>query len=204
MSALEKLRQRGGDDGPIIMEVDDDEPSSGSGARPSRPSAGSVPAARSSSTDGEHSKWQVLYPNYLDKKKKIPEGRRVGLEVAVENPRVTEMAEVCKQLNIPAKVENKAYPRDWMVPGRLRVLLKLPDGSCPHAEIKTKRQLLQKMGELILALPHRKNPPAKKAADGDKAAEGSGDKAAASGSGGAAAKANPAASNAKKKKGKKK
>ena len=32
-------------------------------------------------------------------------------------------------------MQNKAYPRDWLIPGRVRVLLKHPDGTPVNPEI---------------------------------------------------------------------
>ena len=38
-------------------------------------------------------------------------------------PTVADMLEVCKFYNIPFVAENKAYSRDWMMRGRIRVNL---------------------------------------------------------------------------------
>lgn len=77
---------------------------------------------------------------------------------AVENPQPLEMAEICEFLQIPHRLEmNKAYPRDWMIRGRIRVLLKTPDGVHTHSEIHDKKQLMKKMGELIPKLKSRVN-----------------------------------------------
>ncbi|CAJ1429032.1 unnamed protein product [Effrenium voratum] len=70
------------------------------------------------------SKWNIIYPNYINSKKTVQEGRRVGLEKACEHPRAFEMAEVCEYLKIPHVCEpDKAYPRDWLIRGRVRILL---------------------------------------------------------------------------------
>ncbi|CAE8604374.1 unnamed protein product [Polarella glacialis] len=106
------------------------------------------------------SKWNVLYPNYINSKKTVPEGRRIGLEKGVEHPRPQEMAEVCEFLKIPHVLEmGKSYPRDWMPDGRVRVLLKTPEGKVTHPEIHTKKALMLKMGELIPKLTSRANGP---------------------------------------------
>merc|ERR1719456_752523 len=82
------------------------------------------------------SKWNMLYPNYINAKKTVPEGRRIPLDKAVEHPHPTEMAEICEFLRIPHVLEmGKAYPRDWLIRGRVRVLLKTPDGAFCHPEI---------------------------------------------------------------------
>ena len=53
----------------------------------------------------------------------------------------------------------KAAKRDWLVRGRVRVMLKNPDGTFVHNEVQTKKQIMIKMGELIPKLKHRVNPP---------------------------------------------
>mmetsp|Transcript_32939 Transcript_32939/g.49866 ORF Transcript_32939/g.49866 Transcript_32939/m.49866 type:complete len:173 (+) Transcript_32939:53-571(+) len=111
--------------------------------------------------DIDTSRWNALYPNYIDSKKKVFEGRRIGLEKAVEQPHAAEMAEICQYLKIPHLLEmDKYYPRDWMIGGRVRVMLKTPEGAFTHPEIHNKKQLMLKMGELIPKLPSRaKGPP---------------------------------------------
>mmetsp|Transcript_133897 Transcript_133897/g.416444 ORF Transcript_133897/g.416444 Transcript_133897/m.416444 type:complete len:163 (+) Transcript_133897:83-571(+) len=142
------------------------------------------------SAELDTSKWNVLYPNYLNSKKTIPEGRRIAVGKAVEHPHPAEMAEICEYLKIPHVLEmNKAYPRDWLIRGRVRILLKTPEGAFTHAEIHTKKQVLEKMGELIPKLKSRASgvPPGMVPA------------AAAAASSAAAAPASSAASKAAKK-----
>ncbi|CAE7865693.1 SRP19 [Symbiodinium sp. KB8] len=43
------------------------------------------------------SKWQIIYPNYINSKKTVQEGRRIGVDKACEHPRAFEMAEVCER-----------------------------------------------------------------------------------------------------------
>mmetsp|Transcript_39923 Transcript_39923/g.69136 ORF Transcript_39923/g.69136 Transcript_39923/m.69136 type:complete len:167 (-) Transcript_39923:76-576(-) len=106
------------------------------------------------------SKWNVLYPNYLNSKKTVPEGRRIPLPQAVEHPHAAEMAEICEFLKIPHVLEmEKAYPRDWLIRGRVRLMLKTPEGAFTHPEIHNKKQLMLKMGELIPKLKSRINGP---------------------------------------------
>eukprot|EP00747_Dinoflagellata_sp_TGD_P161803 gnl/TRDRNA2_/TRDRNA2_178728_c0_seq1.p1 gnl/TRDRNA2_/TRDRNA2_178728_c0~~gnl/TRDRNA2_/TRDRNA2_178728_c0_seq1.p1 ORF type:complete len:165 (+),score=43.12 gnl/TRDRNA2_/TRDRNA2_178728_c0_seq1:92-586(+) len=102
------------------------------------------------------SKWSILYPNYLNSKKSRPQGRRIATANAVEHPHPAEMAEICEYLKIPHVLEmHKSYPRDWLIRGRVRVLLKTPEGAFTNAEVHTKEQLLLKMGELIPKLKSR-------------------------------------------------
>ncbi|CAL1162276.1 unnamed protein product [Cladocopium goreaui] len=106
------------------------------------------------------SKWNMLYPNYINSKKTVQEGRRIAAEKACEHPRAFEMAEICEYLKIPHVCEpDKAYPRDWLIRGRVRVLLKTPEGAYTHPEIHTKKDVMLKMGELIPKLKGRANGP---------------------------------------------
>jgi signal recognition particle subunit SRP19 len=111
-----------------------------------------------------YAKWQILYPNYIDSTKNLFMGRRIAVANGVEHPNVREMADVCEVLKIPCVIEDKSYSRDWLVRGRVRVMLKNPDGTFVHNEVQTKKQIMLKMSELIPKLKHRVNPP-KEAAD---------------------------------------
>merc|ERR1719272_1871466 len=66
------------------------------------------------------------------------------------------MAQICEHMSIPHVLEmNKAYPRDWLIKGRLRVLLKTPEGNHTHEDVHSKKDLMLKMGELIPKLKNR-------------------------------------------------
>mmetsp|Transcript_40225 Transcript_40225/g.87943 ORF Transcript_40225/g.87943 Transcript_40225/m.87943 type:complete len:153 (-) Transcript_40225:77-535(-) len=106
------------------------------------------------------SRWNILYPNYINSKKTVQEGRRIGIAKAAEHPHAAEMAEICEFLKIPHVLEmDKAYPRDWQIRGRVRILLKTPEGAFTHPEIHTKKQVMEKMGELIPKLKTRVSGP---------------------------------------------
>merc|ERR1719262_1655995 len=106
--------------------------------------------------DMDTSRWNVIYPNYLNSKKTVPEGRRIAISKGVEHPHPAEMAEICEYLKIPHVLEmDKAYPRDWLIRGRVRVLLKTPEGNFTHQEVHSKKDLMLKMGELIPKLKSR-------------------------------------------------
>eukprot|EP00929_Paragymnodinium_shiwhaense_P007110 TRINITY_DN111061_c0_g1_i1.p1 TRINITY_DN111061_c0_g1~~TRINITY_DN111061_c0_g1_i1.p1 ORF type:complete len:160 (-),score=49.92 TRINITY_DN111061_c0_g1_i1:115-594(-) len=110
--------------------------------------------------DVDTSKWNVLYPHYINSKLTYSEGRRISTAKAVPNPVAPEMAQVCEFLKLPYKLEmNKSYPRDWMIRGRIRVMLKTPEGKFTHPEVQSKQQLMLKMGELIPTLKNRQNNP---------------------------------------------
>eukprot|EP00920_Eleutheroschizon_duboscqi_P030593 GHVT01073975.1.p1 GENE.GHVT01073975.1~~GHVT01073975.1.p1 ORF type:complete len:170 (-),score=26.51 GHVT01073975.1:721-1230(-) len=108
----------------------------------------------------DRSQWPILYPNYLNSKKTIAQGRRIPKALAAEDPDVREMKLICDHLEIPAAIELKCYPRDWLVVGRLRVLLVDERTSMPFkANISNKRRLLVEMGRLIPDLKTRSEVP---------------------------------------------
>uniref|UniRef100_A0A7N0UXB8 Signal recognition particle 19 kDa protein n=1 Tax=Kalanchoe fedtschenkoi TaxID=63787 RepID=A0A7N0UXB8_KALFE len=95
-------------------------------------------------------KWVVFYPIYINSKKTIAEGRRIGTSKACENPTCVEIYDSCKYLNIPAAIEiDKAYPRDFMQRGRVRVLLKREDGTFSNPGITSRKQLMLQVAELV-------------------------------------------------------
>merc|ERR1719245_871695 len=101
-------------------------------------------------------RWRCLYPNYINSKKSAHHGRQIARERGVEWPHPAEMAEICEYLKIPHVLQmDKAYPRDWLIRGRVRVMLKTPEGAYTHQEIHTKQQVMEKMGQLIPKLKSR-------------------------------------------------
>ncbi|CAD7957450.1 unnamed protein product [Amoebophrya sp. A120] len=112
--------------------------------------------AAASSTDADTSGWNIFYPNYCNSEKTVPEGRRLGKEHCVAHPTAPEMAEAGKQLQLRVALEmSKCYPRDWLVQGRVKVLLKKEDGSFCNPEIKTKRDFLKQVCKVIQKMKHR-------------------------------------------------
>ena len=79
---------------------------------------------------------------------------------AVERPTVGEMIEICQKYGVPFVLENKAYSRDWLVRGRLRVNL----GSVDNEEVNTKIKLMNRMCIEIPALASRAERLKKEAA----------------------------------------
>ncbi|CAN8321194.1 unnamed protein product [Cochlearia groenlandica] len=101
-------------------------------------------------------KWVVMYPVYMNSKKTVAEGRRISLSKACENPNCIEISDCCKHLKLPSAVEiDKAYPRDFMQVGRVRVQLKREDGSLVNPVITSRKQLMQKIAELVPRHPER-------------------------------------------------
>ncbi|XP_059632010.1 signal recognition particle 19 kDa protein-like [Cornus florida] len=101
-------------------------------------------------------KWIVLYPIYINSKKTIVEGRRITTSKACENPTCDEIGDCCRHLKLPSAVEvDKAYPRDFMQKGRVRVLLKKEDGSLYNPDISSRKQLMVRVAELVPRQPGR-------------------------------------------------
>lgn len=104
----------------------------------------------------EHDKRVILYPNYINAKKTIAEGRRIPKDKACENPNVVEMVDCCtKGLKLPAQIEDKSYSRDWLVRGRIRVQLKDDGGKALVADIPSRTALMLRIAELVPKHPMR-------------------------------------------------
>ncbi|KAJ8598175.1 hypothetical protein CTAYLR_007362 [Chrysophaeum taylorii] len=116
----------------------------------------------------DDSRFIVVWPNNINSKKTIPEGRRVALEHACEvwdDPIVQEMSEVCQYLKLTHVIEPyKALPRDLLAyPGRIKVQLLDAQGEPVNPEAPTRKALMRRMGDLIPKLNIRKQRDAIKA-----------------------------------------
>lgn len=81
--------------------------------------------------------FQCLYPVYFDKTRSRAEGRKVGTELAVENPLAREIVDAVQLLGLHVGLEpEKLHPKDWANPGRVRVLLKNESGKLVNPRIK--------------------------------------------------------------------
>src|SRR3989338_9809050 len=81
-------------------------------------------------------RWAVVWPVYLNSKKTTKQGRRVPMEIAVDNPTLDEIAQACQALGLATHVERtKKYPRDFLLVGRVRVELKDENGTLTKPEI---------------------------------------------------------------------
>ncbi|GFP88824.1 signal recognition particle 19 kDa protein [Phtheirospermum japonicum] len=84
--------------------------------------------------------WVILYPIYINSKKTIAEGRRINASKACENPTCAEIYDCCAHLKLPCAIEiEKAYPRDFMQRGRVRVMLKTEDGGLSNPAIPSSK-----------------------------------------------------------------
>ncbi|KAK4793242.1 hypothetical protein SAY86_023677 [Trapa natans] len=101
-------------------------------------------------------KWNIIYPIYINSKKTIAEGRRICATKACENPTCIEIGDCCSYLKLPFAIEiDKAYPRDFMQIGRVRVCLKREDGTLVNPAIRSKKQLMLRVAELVPKHPGR-------------------------------------------------
>eukprot|EP00244_Chara_vulgaris_P003254 TRINITY_DN1586_c0_g2_i2.p1 TRINITY_DN1586_c0_g2~~TRINITY_DN1586_c0_g2_i2.p1 ORF type:complete len:162 (+),score=37.50 TRINITY_DN1586_c0_g2_i2:24-509(+) len=97
----------------------------------------------------DHSKWNVIYPIYINSKKTLAEGRKISKSKAVENPTVNEIYDCCLFLKLPCHVEpDKCYSRDYMQRGRLRVQVK-SDGVPLNPAIPNRQSLLVEVAKLV-------------------------------------------------------
>ncbi|KAJ7981199.1 signal recognition particle 19 kDa protein [Quillaja saponaria] len=95
-------------------------------------------------------RWIVLYPVYINSKKTVAEGRRISLSKACENPTCAEIGDCCSYLKLPFAIEiDKAYPRDFMQRGRVRVLLKKEDGTLLNPSISSRKELMFRIAEMV-------------------------------------------------------
>lgn len=103
------------------------------------------------------SQFHVIYPSYLDSSKTIAQGRRIGQELAIEAPTVSDLSQALQSLNIRHVLQpHKGYSRDietlWDNPGRVKVDLK---GPIIMSQFESKRGLLKELAQIIPNLPAR-------------------------------------------------
>ncbi|AET38411.1 RNA-binding signal recognition particle subunit SEC65 Ecym_2704 [Eremothecium cymbalariae DBVPG len=98
-------------------------------------------------------KFQILYPCYFDKNRTHKQGRKVPVELAVENPLAKTIADACRYLGMVCVFEGeKTHPQDFGNPGRVRVLLK-EDKKPISFSYTTKRFLMRRVSEYLQAHP---------------------------------------------------
>ncbi|XDT05304.1 SRP19 protein [Nakaseomyces glabratus] len=104
----------------------------------------------------EVKKFQVLYPCYFDKNRSHKEGRRVPIEMAVENPLAKTISDAVREYGLLSIFEgDKCHPQDFGNPGRIRVLLKEEGKLVPSASKFSggKRQLMKLVAEYLQKHP---------------------------------------------------
>ena len=79
----------------------------------------------STDDDSKYKDFQCVYPIYFDKHRSRKEGRRVGVDLAVENPLAREIVAACGNLRLETLFEpTKIHPKDWANPGRVKIRVK--------------------------------------------------------------------------------
>ncbi|KAF1833107.1 signal recognition particle, SRP19 subunit [Decorospora gaudefroyi] len=135
---------------------------SGAGTSLGAPSQMLQPQSPSVKTSTERDKskhYQCLYPIYFDQARSRAQGRRVGKELAVENPLAREIADAAASLGLRTVFEpDRTHPKDWSNPGRVRVLLK-HEGKMMDDDVKNKHHLYILIARYLKAHPTQKNTP---------------------------------------------
>ncbi|XP_073724284.1 signal recognition particle 19 kDa protein [Misgurnus anguillicaudatus] len=100
-----------------------------------------------------------IYPSYVNSKKTLAEGRRIPVEKAVENPSCAEIRDVLTAAGLNVLVENKMYSREWnrdvQFRGRVRVQIKLQDGSLCQEKFSSRKDVMFYAAEMIPKLKSR-------------------------------------------------
>jgi signal recognition particle subunit SRP19 len=143
--------------GPILEAVSSDEDDYPPRAGPASPSGKSKspfmpPPTNNGRLTGKgtvtditpYKSWTCIYPIYIDAKRPYGTGqRRVERAKSVWWPLSKDIADAANRLGFGTLHEvNKAHPRDWENPGRVRVQWK-KDGKLMNSDIMTKKQLLE-------------------------------------------------------------
>jgi len=98
-----------------------------------------------------------IWPVYINSSATFADGRKLPKKQCVDDPQLQEIMDVLTHLEFEFMVEDKTYPRDLAQRGRIRVVLKnVATGEPVNDEIKTRKELLRKIGEMIPNLKTRK------------------------------------------------
>ena len=134
------------------------------------PSAGDLPsaafnplvamaqhAATANRPNVDSSRWVCIYPCYLNKTFSVADGRKIPLSLALDKPVLAPhiFDTVANKLKLPAVLQRKRHPRDWDDYGIGRVKVSLTDehGAFIKDDIKTRKQLLRAVAELMKKHP---------------------------------------------------
>ncbi|KFM24140.1 Signal recognition particle 19 kDa protein, partial [Auxenochlorella protothecoides] len=102
----------------------------------------------------------IVYPNYVNAGRTVAEGRRVPRVPGAEDPTAPEIYDcIVNGLKLPAELENKAYPREALLRGRVRVALRGPDGKPLNPAVTSRSKLLREIAALLPRHPARVNRP---------------------------------------------
>ncbi|KAK2958499.1 putative Actin B [Blattamonas nauphoetae] len=103
-------------------------------------------------------KWHIIYPCYLNSKRKRVEGRKMNQSLCVEDPTPHEIMDACKEIGLDARVEPKRHPQDYFCVGRVRVHLRDPEeGNIQkrvnlHENMPNKYAMLKQVGEKLVQI----------------------------------------------------
>ncbi|KAL3479712.1 signal recognition particle, SRP19 subunit [Aspergillus californicus] len=104
--------------------------------------------------------YNCLYPVYFDKSRSRAEGRKVGTELAVENPLARDIVDAVQMVGLQVAFEpEKLHPKDWANPGRVRVQLKNDSGRLINPKIKNKHHLYILIAQYLKAHPTNDQSP---------------------------------------------
>ncbi|KJE89180.1 hypothetical protein CAOG_00700 [Capsaspora owczarzaki ATCC 30864] len=111
-------------------------------------------------------RWVVVYPIYINSRKTLEQGRRLGVGYCCDSPTAQEVALVVKaNLKLECILEwEKAYPRDFMQRGRVRVQLFDANKKPLNSGIPNRQTLLKYIALQINKIPNRTLPPTDDAA----------------------------------------
>ncbi|KAI3404822.1 SEC65 [Candida oxycetoniae] len=100
-------------------------------------------------------KFQIIYPCYFDINRSHKQGRRVSIDRAVENPIAKTISDACQFLKVPVLLElDKTHPQDFGNPGRVRVLLREPEGGKPiNSLFLNKKRFMNEIADYLATHP---------------------------------------------------
>ena len=129
----------------------------------------------------QRKKWPVIYPAYIDADKTIAQGRKVSKEDSVKFPMkgmmqvntqngpmpvdktAVDIAQATALLGLQGMIESKAYSRDILMRGRVRVQIMNEDGTPCKPEITNRKQLYRAIAgavkENLKNAPKMQPPP---------------------------------------------
>lgn len=100
-----------------------------------QPVSSSSSSAGPAATKAQIKPWACIYPVYFDNTRTRAEGRRVGKELAVENPLAREIVDAVRSFGLNAVLEpGKTHPKDWANPGRVKVRVRGVGGGVNNSE----------------------------------------------------------------------
>ena len=109
-----------------------------------------------STSFGETDSRLCIYPCYLNSSLSSSKGRKIPKSKAVKDPTTPQIYDIVQKiLQLPAEMERKRHPKDWRYLGRVRVSLQNSNGQYIKEEIKSRRDLMLKVAELLPKHPAR-------------------------------------------------